>query len=81
MANAYFYAGLEENLSSHGLISKLLPVKTSKTDLAYNIPALESLLQTENLIQYKTITDSDIPRISRILFNYHQSLISLAYLK
>lgn len=79
MANTYFYAGLEDNLSNYGLISKLLPVKTTKTDLAYNIPALEWLLQTENLIQYKTITDSDIPRISRILFNYHQSLISLAY--
>lgn len=78
LANPIFFGGLNEYFSNYGLVSKLTPVKTENTEFENSYSDIENLLQKDNLKDFLTIKKNDIPRISGIVFMYHNSLMKLA---
>jgi len=73
-----FFAGLDKYFQNFGLISKLTPIKTENTAFEISNTEIENLLQKEKLKYFSTIIDTDIPRISGIVFGYHSSVLKLA---
>ena len=78
MANPFFYGGLDDYFQNCGLVSELTPIKTEQSLLKNNYDKIERLMQSENFEDFSTIINSDIPRISGIVFLYHGSLLVLA---
>ena len=82
LSNPYFYAGLDPYLSNCGLVSRLLPITTEMTDYKWNFHQLEQLFQDKNFQALSSIKETDIPRISNLIYNYYYSFINyVAYLK
>ena len=80
-ASPAFYGGLDSCFQYCGLVSKLLPVKTSGSKYAVDKLKLEALLCLGNLGDYKSIQEHNIPRISRIaLSGYSNAFVYLAEL-
>ena len=73
-----FFAGLDDFFQNFGLISKLTPIKTENTAFEISITETKNLLQKEKLKYFSTIIDTDIPRISGIVFGYHSAVLKLA---
>ena len=78
LATPTFYGGLDSYFQSCGLVSVLLPFETADTEYRYDYEIIEHLFQNNNFDNYALIKEYDIPRISGIVFNYHQSLLVLA---
>ncbi len=78
MASHLFYGGLDSFFRNCGLVSELLPVQTEKTEYENNYHKIQQLLQSENFKDYSTIKENDIPRISRIIYNYYYTFLELA---
>lgn len=72
-------SGIHKNITRFGLVDKLVPFDTEKTIWQNNIESLESLLLFEGLQDYKTIIDTNQPRVSfLVLYSYFNSLDYLA---
>ncbi len=78
LATPSFYGGLDLFFQYCGLVSALLPFETGDTEYRYNYEIIEHLFQNDNFDDFSMINEYDIPRISGIVFNYHQSLLVLA---
>lgn len=77
-ASPTFYGGLDDYFQYCGLVSKLLPFKTSESKYAVNETMLESLIRPENLDDYKTIRKDDLPRISGLIMSgYSNAFLTL----
>ena len=68
-ASPVFYGGLDNYFQNCGLVSKLLPIKTNDSKYAMDESKLEKLIGLENLGDYKTIKENNIPRISGIVMS------------
>lgn len=73
-ASPTFYGGLDNYFQYCGLVSKLLPIKTNDSDYAVDEFKLEALIVPENLGNYKTIKDNNIPRISGIAMSGYSNI-------
>lgn len=62
-----FYGGLNVYFQNCGLVSRLMPILTKDTEFALNYKKIEELLQEQNFKYFKTLKNSDIPRISGII--------------
>ena len=78
MSNSSFFGGLDNYFKNCGLVSELTPLKTKQTEFENDYEKIEQLLQNKNFKNLPTIKESDIPRISRIVFGYHRSYFFLA---
>jgi len=76
--NNYYLAGLDEYFQEHGVVSKLLPMKTGQTDWHINVKKLEQLVFKEDFEGFKTVLKKDQPRGSRILYTYYSAFTKLA---
>jgi hypothetical protein len=74
----YYLAGLDKYFQNCGLISKLLPIKTDKTQWKVNVQILEKFVFETNLEKLKTIISNDQPRASGIIYLYSISYLTLA---
>ena len=71
--------GLHSNLTRSGLVDKLVPFDTHNTAWERDIKNLENLVKEESLKDYKTILETNQPRVSaQVLFRYSTSLLDLA---
>lgn len=78
MDNKYLN-GLDRFGSYKGLVFQLLPFRTSKTEYESDIEALEVFIENNNFSDYKSILETNQPRISGIiLYAYANSMIELA---
>lgn len=75
---SYFLAGLDKYFQNYGLVSKLTPIKTDKTQWKISLSGLENLVFNTNLDKLKTIVDNDLPRASGIIGLYSSSYYWLA---
>jgi len=78
LTNPAFFGGLESNFKNCGLVSELTPIHTDQTEYQYDFKKIEQVLSQNKLKYYPSIIDSDIPRISSIVYAYHEALIILA---
>ena len=76
--NNYYLAGLDEYFQEHGVVSKLLPMKTGQTDWHINVKKLEQLVFKNDFKGFKTVLKKDQPRGSRILNAYYPAFTKLA---
>lgn len=76
--NSYYLADLDKYFQDHGVVSKLLPMKTEQTDWRINVKKLEQLVFKNNFKGYKNVLKTDQPRGSRILTAYYSAFIKLA---
>jgi len=78
-ASPTLYGGLDEFFQECGLVSKLLPVKTSDTNYAVDESKIERLISPENLSHYKTMKENDMPRVSGIVMSgYSNAFLFMA---
>jgi hypothetical protein len=78
-ANSELYGGLDAFFQNCGLVSRLTPIITEGTGVAYDIGKYEKLLLLENLVNYKTIKTNNLPRVSGIAVSgYMNAVIQLA---
>jgi tetratricopeptide (TPR) repeat protein len=75
-ASPTFYGGLEQYFQNCGLVSRLTPVVTKSTDFAMNSRIMSQLLQKENLTDFKSLIDNNIPRISGVIVAGYYSTLS-----
>ena len=71
------YGGLNVYFQNCGLVSRLTPILTKDTEFAFNYKKIEELLQEQNLINFKTLKNSDIPRISGIIESGYSNAIQI----
>ncbi len=77
MDNRYL-GGIESCGSYKGLVYELLPFKTSGTEYEFDISSLKNLIEKNNFKDYKSILETNQPRISGIvLYAYANSMIQL----
>jgi hypothetical protein len=73
-----FFGGLKDYFQNCGLVSRLTPVLTSDTDFSFNYDKIAELLQEQTVINFKTLTNNDMPRISgSVVSGYYNALLSL----
>ncbi|MFA5010865.1 MAG: hypothetical protein WC644_02820 [Ignavibacteria bacterium] len=73
-----FYGGLNKYFQNCGLVSQLIPISTKEKEFAFNYDKLENLLRVENIKDFKTLVNNDIPRISgMIVSGYYAALLNL----
>ncbi len=73
------YGGLEIYFQNCGLVSRLTPSKTEGTAFKFNFEKIAEVFQEKNLINYKTLTNSDMPRISGVIASgYYNALLNLS---
>lgn len=78
MDNRYL-GGLDSCSSYKGLVYKLLPFKTSGTEYELDMKSLKELAKKDNFNDYRSILETNQPRISGIvLYAYARSMIQLA---
>lgn len=78
LGNQFFFAGLDLFFQNSGFVSRLTPVETTGTEFEYDFENMEKLLKKENLKDYSSIKENNIPRISGIAFAYHEMVVKLA---
>ncbi len=78
-ANSELNGGLEQFLQNRGLLSKVLPVPVAGTPDEDDITQLEKLISAPNFKDFRSVLNSDMPRISGILMLYHISCVKMAY--
>jgi hypothetical protein len=76
--NKYYLADLDKYFQYQGVVSKLLPMKTEKTDWNINIEKLEQLVFKNDYKGFKSVLKKDQPRGSRILNMYYSIFMKLA---
>lgn len=74
----YLLAGLFKYTRNRGLVGELMPIETAGTTILNDYEEMAKLLTKANLRNYRKLKDSDIPRVSGILYLYHNSLVTLA---
>ncbi|HBZ26559.1 MAG TPA: hypothetical protein DEO54_10065 [Rikenellaceae bacterium] len=73
------FGGLNSFFQNCGLVSRLTPVLTKDTDYAFDYIKMEELLQEQNLVNFKTLMNSNMPRISGIIVSgYYTTLVNLS---
>jgi hypothetical protein len=73
------YGGLEEYFRNCGLVSRLTPVLTKDTDSSFDYDKMELLLQDGSLNSFKTIIQTDMPRISGVIASgYYNTVLNLS---
>jgi len=73
-----FYSGLNQYFQNCGLVSRLTPIPTKETEFALNYDKMGDLLREENLKDFKTLVNNDMPRISGIIVSgYFVSFLNL----
>lgn len=78
MDNRYL-GGLESFGSYKGLVYELMPFKTIGTIFEFDTISLDSLIDDANFLKYKSILETNQPRVSGILiYTYSNSIIQLA---
>ncbi len=78
-ASPTFYGGLNDYFQNCGLVSKLMPIKTNDSEYTFDESKIEELVRPENVSNYKTIKQNDIPRISGIVTSgYSNAFLNLA---
>jgi hypothetical protein len=71
--------GLNVYFQNCGLVSRLTPVLTKDTEFAFNYKKMEELVQEQNVMNFKTLTNNNMPRISGIVATgYYTTLINLS---
>jgi len=78
ISNTSFFGGLDRYFKYCGLVSELTPMITKHREYEYDYRKIEELLSSENFKKFATIKKTDIPRISRIVFTYHRTVLILA---
>jgi tetratricopeptide (TPR) repeat protein len=76
--NPFFLGELDLFLQHCGLVSELLPFNTDKTGYKVNYNKLEQLFKKNSFKYYASIKKNNIPRISGMVFNYHNASLLLA---
>jgi len=72
------YGGLNVYFQNCGLVSRLSPILTKDTDFAFNHSKMEEILLEQNLINFKKLINSDMPRISGVIVSgYYNTLLNL----
>lgn len=75
----YIINGIHKNIIRFGLVEELVPFTTEGTNWQYQIESLESLVNPSSLNDYKSIIDTNQPRVSYQVFHaYYMSLYYLA---
>jgi hypothetical protein len=70
--------GLNVYFQNCGLVSRLTPILTKDTDFSFNYDKMAGLLREPHLINFKTLINNDMPRISGIIVSgYYNALLSL----
>ncbi len=70
--------GLNANFQNCGLVSRLTPVPTKNTDFSSDYGKMEELLRDPHVENFKTLVNSDMPRVSNIIVSgYYNTLLSL----
>jgi len=77
MSNPIFFGGLENYFKNCGLVSELTPKRTEQTEFENDSEKIEKLLKKENFNHFSTLNNTDIPRISGIVFAYHRAVLTL----
>jgi hypothetical protein len=71
--------GLNVYFQNCGMVSHLTPVLTKDTEFAFNYKKMEELVQEQNVMNFKTLTNNNMPRISGIVATgYYTTLINLS---
>jgi hypothetical protein len=71
--------GLNVYFQNCGLVSRLTPVLTKDTEFAFNYKKMEELVQEQNVMNFKTLTNNNMPRISGIVATgYYTTLINMS---
>ena len=74
-----FYADLYSSTMDIGLIRRLLPFSTGGNKWESNFYLIEKfLLDLNNISDFKTVENHNMPRISSMLTTYHRAVYSLA---
>lgn len=72
-------AGLNKYMQLSGLVFKMLPVETEKNNLSLDPEKIETVLfQSKHYQHFADVNEHNMPRASRLLYNYHVILLSLA---
>jgi hypothetical protein len=72
-------AGLSPYLENRGLTSRLLPIETANTKHANDFSKYEKILTPENLKDFQTLKEFDMPRVSgAFIWVYYNSSVALA---
>jgi len=78
-ATPTYYGGLDHFFQNCGLVSKLTPIRTKDSKYTSDLSKLEKLISTENLKNYESIKDNNMPRISGVAtYGYFSSIVRLA---
>jgi hypothetical protein len=73
------YGGLNSYFQNCGLVSRLTPVLTKDTDFAFYYRKMAELLQEQNVKNFKSLTNNNMPRISGIMVTgYYNTLLNLS---
>lgn len=74
-----YKVGLDDYFQLQGLVLELLPLNTKEHNLTINPEKMERiLLNPESYRDFASVKEHDMPRVSRILNNYHSGLCYLA---
>ncbi|MDD2965327.1 MAG: hypothetical protein PHU33_15365, partial [Bacteroidales bacterium] len=65
-ASPDFFGGLDRYFQDCGLVSKLLPFKTTETSFAFDFDKMKQLTDAQNLAHYQSLLTHNMPRISGI---------------
>lgn len=70
--------GLNVYFQNCGLVSRLTPVLTKDTDFSFNYGKMAEFLREQHVINFKTLINNDMPRISGIIVSgYYNALMNL----
>lgn len=70
--------GLNAYFQNCGLVSRLTPVPTKDTDFSFNFGKMAEFLREQQVINFKTLINTDMPRISGVIVSgYYNALLSL----
>jgi hypothetical protein len=73
------YGGLNLYFQNYGLVSRLTPIQTKETKFAFDYRRMENLFQDQNILRFKTLAESDVPRISGIVVSgYYNAMFNLS---
>lgn len=73
------YGGLNLYFKNCGMVSRLTPIITKDTEFAFDYKQMEVLLQEENIKNFKSLTNSNMPRISGTIVScYYGILLNLS---
>lgn len=72
------YGDINLYFQNCGLVSRLTPIITKNTEFAFNYKKMEEILKEQNIENFKSIKNDNLPRISgMIVSGYYNAVINL----